>query len=287
MRSMNRLFRSAVIGFLILAPLVLPAQDQPDPLSLVRRAVDNDKENDKRAHDYMYIQREEQKTKDKTEARTKEVFYLYGHEIERLIAKDDKPLTEKDARKEEERIAKEIEKIKNVSEAERRKQEERRAKEHEQERKVWDEVSEAFDFRMQPVELVNGRDAWVVSAEPRKAYRPKTKEAKILQKVRFRAWIDKEETQMVRIDGEVIEDISFGVFLAKLQKGAHFTVEQMRVNDEVWLPQHVNVNAGARLLFKHIDFNEDVTYRDYRKFRTEAKITGVVDPQAPPPPPHP
>jgi hypothetical protein len=140
---------------------------------------------------------------------------------------------------------------------------------------------------MQPVEQVNGRDAWVISADPRKEYRPKTKEAKILQKIRFRAWIDKSETQMVRVDGDVIDDITFGVFLAKLQKGAHFTVEQMRVNDEVWLPQHVAINAGARLLFKHLDFNDDLTYRDYRKFRTEAKITGMVDPQAPPPPPQP
>ena len=263
---------------------VLYAQEQPTVMSLIRQAVENDKANDKKAHDYMYIEREEQKSKDKTEVRTKEVFFLYGHEINRLIAKDDKPLSEKEARKEEERIAKETEKLKSRSQADLRKEEEKRAKEHEQERKVWDEIAEAFDFKMQPIDQVNGRDTWVVSAEPRKEYRPKSKEAKILQKVRFKVWIDKQETQMVRVDGEVIDDITFGLFLAKLQKGAHFTVEQMRVNDEVWLPQHVAVNAGARLLFKHVDFNDDVTYRDYRKFRTEAKITGVVDGPPPAPP---
>ena len=279
--------RLVVLAFLTLAPLAVRAQDQPDPITLIRKAVENDKENDKRAHDYMYIEREAQQMKDKTEVRTKEVFYLYGHEINRLIAKDDKPLSEKDAKKEEERIAKQIDKLKNKSEVDRRKEEEKRAKEHEEQRKVWNEIAEAFDFRMQAPEQVNGREAWVISAEPRKEYRPKTKEAKILQKVRFKAWIDKEETQMVKVEGDVIEDITFGLFLAKLQKGAHFIFEQMRVNDEVWLPQHVAVNAGARLLFKHIDFNDDVTYRDYRKFRTEARITGMVDPQAPPPPPQP
>lgn len=284
---MTRRFRVALIALLVMAPLLVGAQDQPDPMSLIRKAVENNKENDKRAHDYMYIEREAQKMKDKTEVRTKEVFFLYGHEIDRLVAKDDKPLSDKEAKEEEERIAKRIEKLKNVSEEERRKREEKRAKEHEEERRVWDEIADAFTFTMQPVEQVSGRDAWVISAEPRKEYRPKTKEAKMLQKVRFRAWIDKQETQMVRIDGDVIDDITFGLFLAKLQKGAHFTVEQMRVNDEVWLPQHVAVNAGARLLFKHFDFNDDLTYRDYRKFRTETKITGIVDPQSPPPPPHP
>lgn len=287
MCSMNRLFRCAVISIVAIAPLAVCAQDNPNPITLIRKAVENDKENDKRAHDYMYIEREAQKSKDKTEVRTKEVFFLYGHEINRLIAKDDKPLSDKDAKKEEERIAKEVDKLKSKSDADRRKEEEKRAKEHEEQRKVWDEIAEAFTFTLQPAEQVEGRDAWVITAEPRKEYRPKSKEAKILQKVRFKTWIDKDETQMVRIDGDVIDDISFGVFLAKLQKGAHFTFEQMRVNDEVWLPQHVAINAGARLLFKHVDFNDDLTYRDYRKFRTEAKITGIVDPQAAPPPPQP
>lgn len=280
----SSLQRALILLLAAVTPIVR-AQQNVDPMALVRKAVENDKENDKRAREYMYIEREVQKMKDKTEVRTKEVFYLYGHEMHRLISKNDKPLSEKEAGKEEERIAKETDKFKNRSAADLRKEEEKRVKEHEQERKVWDEIAEAFVFRMQPIEQVNGRETWVVTAEPRNEYRPKSKEAKFLQKVRFKAWIDKDETQMVRIEGDVIDDITFGLFLAKLQKGAHFTLEQMRVNDEVWMPQHVAVNAGARMLFKHLDFNEDVTYRDYRKFRAEAKITGVVDSQAPPPPP--
>jgi hypothetical protein len=260
---------------------------QPEVLSLIKKAVENDKANDKKAHDYMYIEREAHESKGKTEVKTKEVFFLYGHEFNRLIAKDDKPLSEKEAKKEEERIAKETEKLKNRSAGDLRKEEEKRAKEDEQGRKVWDEVAEAFDFKMEPIEPVNGREAWVVNAEPRKEYHPRSREAKILQKIRFKVWIDKAETQIVRIDGDVIDDISLVLALAKVQKGAHFTLEQMRVNDEVWLPQHIAVNAGARLLFKHIDVKDDMTYRDYRKFRSEARITGVVDGPPPPPPQQP
>jgi hypothetical protein len=46
------------------------------------------------------------------------------------------------------------------------------------------------------------------------------------------------------------------------------------VNDEVWLPRHVLLKLDARVaLFKGINMQEDVTYRDYRKFHAETKIT--------------
>ena len=46
------------------------------------------------------------------------------------------------------------------------------------------------------------------------------------------------------------------------------------MNDEVWLPQRVDVKLDARVaLLKGIDENIHVTYKDYRKFRTETKIS--------------
>lgn len=289
------MFRTSVrLTLLLCLAAITPfvrAQDHPDPMTLIRKAVENDKINDQKAREYMYTEREETKTKQgsgfKTEVKTREVFVLYGHEMHRLIAKDDKPLSDKDARKEEERIAKLTDKYKSETDEEHRKQEEKRAKEKEQERKFLDEVAQAYDFTLHGIESVAGREAWVISGEPRRDFHPKSKEARILPKIRFKAWIDKEETEWVRVEADVIDNITFGLFLAKLDKGAHLTLEQARINDEIWLPEHVNVVADARLLFKHFDLTSDITYRDYRKFRAEAKITGVVDSQPPPPPPQP
>jgi hypothetical protein len=286
---MIRLFRVSLLLLLASAmPRLIAAQEQPDVMSLIRKAVENDNANDKKAREYMFIERAETKKKDgsgfKTEIQTREVFYLYGDEVKRLIAKDDKPLPEKDARKEEERIAKLVEKKKNLSESDRRKHEEKAQKDREEERKFLDEVAQAYDFKLQGLESVGGREAWAIGGEPRRDFHPKSKEAKILPKIRFKAWIDKDDTEWVKVEAEVIDNITFGVFLAKLDKGAHFTLEQARVNDELWLPQHVNIVADARLLFKHFDITSDITYRDYRKFRGEAKITGVVDGPPPAPP---
>ena len=44
------------------------------------------------------------------------------------------------------------------------------------------------------------------------------------------------------------------------------------MNDEVWLPKHVALKLDARVLFKGLNVESDVTYRDYKKFRTDTKI---------------
>ncbi len=278
--------RRTALGFLLLAAAAALAQSTPDAMTLIRQAIANDKENEKKAREYMYVEREETRKKQgtgfKTEVRTRETFVLYGHEVHRLIAKDDKPLDAKEAKKEEERISKLTEKYKNEGEAEHRKQEEKRVKQREQERKFLDEVAQAYDFSFQDVENIRGRDCWVISAQPRPGFHPKIKEARFLPKLRFKVWIDQQETQWTKIEADVIDNITFGLFLLKLNKGGHFTLETTRVNDEVWLPLHVALMADARLLFKHFDISSDITYRDYRKFRTDARITGIAE--EPPPP---
>lgn len=46
------------------------------------------------------------------------------------------------------------------------------------------------------------------------------------------------------------------------------------MNDEVWLPRRVQLHFDARVaLFKSYDDDVEQTYRDYRKFRTDTRIT--------------
>ena len=52
--------------------------------------------------------------------------------------------------------------------------------------------------------------------------------------------------------------------------------EQTKVNDEVWLPKHVAVQIDLRLaLVKDYHDDVDMTFRDYKKFRSETKITVI------------
>jgi hypothetical protein len=249
---------------------------------LLRRAEEKDIENDKQQRDYTYIERVEEHKLDghgavkKVESRTSEILQIYGEDVQRLTAKDDKPLPPDEVKKEEDKIQKIIDKHKNESEEDRRKRLTKEEKDHEEDRKFVLEVADAFNFRLIGSEAIGERDAWVLEAEPRPEYEPKSREAKILTKFKGRIWIDKNAEQWVKLDITAIDTISVGFVLARIHKGTHLVMELTRVNDEVWLPKRVQLHFDARLaLLKSYDEDVEQTYRDYKKFRADSKITVI------------
>ena len=251
---------------------------------LLRIVIEKDRENHKKEKDYTYVQRRQEEELDgkgnvkSTETFTSEVVMIYGEQVERLIAKNGQALSEKEAEKEEKKIQKIIDKRKNESESDRDERLAKEEKEREKGRSFVQEMLDAYNFQVIGNEQLGGRDAYVIDAEPRPGYKPRLKEARVLPKFRFRAWIDKAELQWVKLDAECIDTVSFGWFLARLHKGTRVVVEQTRVNDEVWLPKHVAAKIDARVaLLKKYNVNQDLTYSDYRKFRSDARIVGVQE----------
>ena len=145
---------------------------------------------------------------------------LAGEHAEKLIAKDDKPLSEKEAKKEDEKIQKLISKSDKENESDRKKRLAKAEKEREEERQFVREVADAYKFHLRGMEDVNGRPAYVIDADPLPDYKPRLKDAKILPKVRMRLWIDRAEQQWVKIDIECIDTFSIGLFLARVNKGS-------------------------------------------------------------------
>ena len=269
-----------------------PALTQEQMRDLIRRTADNDIQNVKKQRDYTYVERQEMRKLNgkgqvkSTETETSDVIDIYGEQVQKLIAKNDKPLSDKDARKEDEKIQKLIDTRKNESESDRKKRLAKEEKAREDERQFVREVADAYNFTFAGIEKLDGRDSYVIDGEPKPGYKPVRKEADILPKMRFRVWIDKDDTQMKKLDVQVIDTISWGLFMARLHKGSRVIVEDTRVNDEVWLQQHVAVKVDARLaLLKDFNIEADVTDRDYKKFRTETKIVPIADDGAPEPKP--
>jgi len=253
---------------------------------LIQKVAANDMENDKRQRDYTYIERDVESSVDgkgntkSTETKTYEVLNIYGEQVQRLIEKDDKPISEKEAAKEEEKIQKIINKRRAESEKDRQKREEKEAKEREEGRQFEREIADAYNFTLLGTELVGGREAWEISAEPRPAFVPHMKYANYLSKFHGRIWIDKADVQMSKMDIEALDTVSWGLFLARFHKGSHFMIEQTRINDEVWLPRQVAFKIGVRLaLLKNFNVDAEQTFRDYKKFRTDSRIIGVSEAQ--------
>lgn len=271
-----------------LTPDAHGALSQEQMQHLFRVVAEKDIENDKKARDYTYTERDEEHKLDgkgnlkSTESETFEVIEVYGKQVRRKIAKNDEPLSAKDAAKEEEKIQKIIEKAKNESEADRAKREKHEAKEREEGRKWVREIADAYNFRLVGSEQIEGRDNWVIQGEPRPGFHPQLKYANYLPDFHGRVWIDKQDVQLTRMDVECINTASWGLFVARLHKGTRFIVEQTRVNDEVWLPKHESIKLDARVaLLKNFKMDEDDTYRDYKKFRTSSKIVGITEMKQP------
>jgi hypothetical protein len=293
---------AAIFFFLLLLPCPALAQNDagaaqpaaqtqlsPDEIrDLIRQAAEKDMENDKKQRDYTYIQREEEHKLDgkdqvkSADSRTYEIMVLYEEQVRKLIARDDKPLSDRDARKEDEKVEKVIAKRKSESEDDRRKRREKQDKEREEGRQFVKEIADAYNFRFTGEENLDGRETLVIDADPRPGYEPPMKDARFLPKFRFRVWLDRVEKQWVKLDIQCIDTVSVGLFLVRVHKGSNIQLEQVRVNDEVWLPRHVALKLDARLaLLKGLNMSEDVTYRDYQKFRTDTRIVPVGEVQEP------
>ncbi len=253
---------------------------------LTRVVAQNYRDNYKKQRDYTYIERDVEKSLGgkgevkSTEIKTYEIVEIYGEQVRRLIAKDDKPLDSKEAAKEEERIQKIIDKHKNESEDDRKKRVEKEAKQREESRKFVTEVADSHDFRLIGTEVLDGREAWVIDGDPRPGYEPQEKAAKFVHKFRGRLWIDKDDMQLAKMEIEAVDTASVGWVMARIHKGTRVTYDQLRMNDEIWLPQHLTYKFDARVaLLKGYNVDGEQTYRDYKKFRTSSKIIGMGEVQ--------
>ena len=265
------------------APATL-TQDQIK--ELIQKVADNDIQNDKKQRDYTYIEHEVHNRLDgkgqtkSTETKTYEILEIYGEQVERLIEKGDKPLPAKEAAKEEEKIQKLIDKREKESPENRRKREAKEEKDREEDRQFVREIDDAYNFALVGTELVGGREAWVIAAEPRQGFVPHMKYANFLPKFHGRVWIDKTDVQLAKMDVECLDTVSWGLFLARFHKGSRFMLEQTRVNDEVWLPRELSVKVDLRLaLLKNFRVDLEQTFHDYKKFRADAKIVGIGEVQ--------
>ena len=278
MRLLVTCLISAFVGF---------AQSTPDVREIVLRSVSRDWRDLEARRNYTFIRHTQEKQyKGKTvtsdERKTFEVSILYGQPYSRLIAKEGKPLTPDEERKQKEKMDHEMAKRARESERGRAKREEEDRKDLEEERQVRREVADAFDFKLLRDEMVSGFPAWVIQAEPKPGYRPKSSRAKILPKVRGTLWITKADYRWVKVDAEVIDTFSYGLMLFKLYPGTRLMFEQVRVNDDVWLPRKAHIRGFARVaMVKKYDLEIETHWENYRRFSADSRIVATAEPETP------
>lgn len=256
---------------------------QPDAREIVRRSVSLDDRNSKIALNYTCLERTETRkfssggSLQSKSSKTYDITILEGSPYRRLVKRDDQPLPPREEEKEQKKLSKSIEDRRRETASQKEKRLAEVERKRVRERAVLQEIPDAFDFRVAGEEKVNGRDAFVIEATPKPGYKWRDQRAKMLTKFRGKLWIDKAEYQWVKAEAETIDAITFGWFLARLAPGSRIEFEAARINDEVWLPRQVRVDASARLAFKKFHTQIENAYSNYRKFQADSRIVSTEE----------
>ncbi len=134
------------------------------------------------------------------------------------------------------------------------------------------EVIRAFDFTIEGEESIVGEPAWRIRAEPKPDYKPEFKKAGFLSKLAGTIWISKSDYGWVKTEVETIEPAKFGLFLLTLKKGAQMEFTQTKLNNELWLLDHVRLSFEARVLVAGVRREVLIDWSDFKKFTAESRL---------------
>jgi hypothetical protein len=214
--------------------------------------------------EYVFVERDEDRRLDSQGAVKSQnvdvtrMTLINGIRFEQLMERNGQLPSAEDLKK----GAQDLEKLKRET-PEQRAERLRKDKEN---RSFLQDLLEAFDFHLIGEEIIGGRPAYVLKATPHPGYRAHGLYGKLFSRVEGRIWIDKQDFGWVKVDGEVTQSFSMGLFVARVNRGSHIVLEQTCVGDAVWVPQRLEVRASARILFvKSLDMDRILTYSDYRR----------------------
>jgi hypothetical protein len=256
---------------------------QVDAREIIRRAVAADERNWKLARNYIFSERADLRYLDSEgavklrEISIHDVMLLDGSPYERLVARNDRPLSPAEERKEQEKFAKSAAERRAETAAKRAQRLAEYFERPEWQREAWHELPEAFDFRLVAEEVWEGHTLYVIDTTPRPGYQPRCRTAKMLTHVHAKLWVDKQDYHLVKGEVEVVDTISVGLFLVLVSKGSRASFEETRVNDEIWFPSKVRASASARLgLLKVVRIQQEYSYSKCREFQTDAPIVSRI-----------
>ena len=277
-----------LLAFALLVPLVAPAAQErplPDYDSFAAQVKMHLAADEERQSGYMFVERRTEQKVDGSGKVTDEsvkLFEVYpglpGQDrYRRLIEEDGKPVAQTRLAEEDRSRRKEVEsyakKMSNTSD--RAKEDRQLDKQRREYNSAIDDIFHMYDIRMVRREPVEGHETIVATLAPRPGVKPLTDDGKIMRHFKARAWISESDYELVRVEIEAIDDLSFGLgLLARVHKGTVATYQRRKVNNETWLPAQVTWTASARVaLVRRLRLRGTAEFFGYRRFTVDTSTT--------------
>lgn len=270
----------------------------PDIKTLLEEVRANAERIDRLLENYSYTETQTERELDKSGnlvekgSETTSLSFYRGYRIRRQIAKNGKPLSPGDQADEDKKAEKQIREIEEKI-ADREKKQEKIQREIAAGKKVTPDADETNENRRISLSdalrgslLINprrerfrGRDVIVFDYEPNPEFKPQTRIEKLFTFCTGAVWVDINDKQVVRLEAFLTK--SAGNFIGKVKRGASFTLENERINNEIWLPSNADINLSVKILFAGININNIIKYGDYKRFDTEVKDSKVDEVKKP------
>lgn len=263
----RRLQTTGLLLVWILAAAAKAGQEQKnskatDPATLVQRASQNEVAALQNPMESEYQERLEWVWGTETRA----VIETLEGRADRIVAFDDEPLAPDQVAKQEHRLRK----LLADRNARKRELEEQKA---ELRRRV--RMMEAFPRALLFEPAGEGPSGTLqFTFRPNPAFSPRDRETQVYRGMQGTVWVDAEQERIVRIEGVLTKDVSFGWgILGKLHKGGKYEIEQEQINAGVWRISRLDLElkgriflGGFRLLRKEHNAQfertpEEMTYR--------------------------
>ncbi len=191
----------------------------------------------------------------KKEIEDQEEFFVNGHVVDRVLAKDGKPLDADESRKEDERVQKEVKKFSDPGQ--------RQKLESEIQKQV-EAALRVMQFNNERREIIDGRSTILFDLAGNPAAQTHNVEERFMQAMSGTLRLDETSGQIIEINIRSNRDVKIaGGLVASLHKGFWLHVHQVPHKDGVWLVDQAEGSGDLRAaLFYHPYFHFRITQGD-------------------------
>lgn len=257
-----------------------------DPYAIVRRAVELDAQAPQFPSDYAFDKRVATTSLDKngkptgTQVADFEVIMLLGQQVDRVVARDGKPLDAPYLAKERVGFDKAFTQAAMLTEQQRLAKTQEAERKDRKQREFLKALPDVYELALIGVETIDGRAAYRIDAKPRKGAKlPGFGPKRTFFKLYGSLWIDVESNQWVKVDTVVNDTLSWGLFLARIQPGSRILFERRLLGD-LWVPTRIGGRFVARFFgFKGFALEQETTFTNFRRYRAESRIEDVREVQ--------
>jgi hypothetical protein len=250
----------------LLASIALAQPPFPDPVTLLKESQDNQRKMDQIRENYTFHRITTEDDLDdtgavvKTTTQEREIFFVNGHRIARLVKKNGVELKGSEEKNELARVKKLIETSMKSPPGRGRGQ--------------FSMIAEILPMATvsNPRRVsFHGRAtlAYDFTGDPHA--KGKNTNENAAKKMAGTLWFDEADHQVARMEVHFYDNFRIGGgFLASVQKGTMFEVERSPIGDGLWMETSNDQHVSARIVVKN--FRENVRARnfDFKKFNVEA-----------------